>query len=73
MTGAEISTDAWSNESVTPRKKSREDCAVVFRPDHVVRRALDRIATAPHDWTMEAWRMLDAGDVGVSVRHERCG
>ena len=36
MTGAEISTDAWSNESVTLRKKSREDCAVVFRPDHVV-------------------------------------
>ena len=41
MTGAEISTDSLSNESMTPRKKLL-----------CTGRALDRIANAPHGWGM---------------------
>ena len=58
MTSTEISTDALSNESVTLRKDSSSmqlRCILIMLRTG---KALDRVANAPHGWSMEACRML---------------
>ena len=58
ITGAEISTDALSNESMTPRKQSKSVQLYFVLIMLCTGRAQDRIASAPRGWSMEAWRML---------------
>ena len=53
MTSAEISTDAMSNDSMTRRVHLYFVLITLCTG-----RALDRIASAPHGWGMEACRML---------------
>ena len=58
MTTAECSTDAMSNDRMTGEKKARSVQLHFVLIMLCTGRALDRIATAPHGWRMEAWRML---------------
>ena len=82
MTGAGIRTDASSNEGMTPSKEIQK-CAVVFRLDSVVHwqshaehcKCSARAGGHGGAFTEEQCKVgCDAaGDIAVSVRHERCG
>ena len=58
MTTAESSTDVMSNDTVTGEKKARSVQLYFVLIMLCTGRALDRIANAPHGWSLEAWRML---------------
>ena len=58
MTSAEISTEAFSNESMTRRNKARSVQLYFVLIMLCIGRALRCIASAPHGCGMEAWGML---------------
>ena len=83
MTKAEATTTVLDHDSVSPESQAQSVQLYFVLIMLSIGRALDRIAIVTHGWGMEAWLLLpeeqreagrdDAGSVGVSSGHERCG
>ena len=58
MAMANVSTTVLNNDSMSPEAEARSVQLYFILIMLCTRRALDRIANAPHCWGMEAWRLL---------------